>query len=353
MEFVKVAGVDEFERFVAEHVARKNEEDRDCSLSIVEEANDRKLKEVIGLDEMMVGTVYNAYEDFIEFARTTCFTWTKNGMLPKVDGHTWTLHVEFRSSCILFLFLQGCSKIQANFRLAFFMFSSAFCLYWDEWAIATFLAGSSIADLDLRMRRRQASSSSSDEEDDYDSLSLPFIPIPRIPARIRTLFRPHNSQKGWALLFILSLLVLSYPPVGADKVFFYSFLSWIHPFTAWDMFFWEGFGAIMIVYIIGRLRFVQKFLEWPISQYMGKTSFALYLVHGTVIKTLGHFAVIQTWTKVTGYTGWGYALGILAPLFLIVGPVAILVSDWFWRGVDIPSVRFARWIEKTVQDKDL
>ncbi|KUJ23701.1 uncharacterized protein LY89DRAFT_950 [Mollisia scopiformis] len=302
--------------------------------------------------ESFWGTVYNAYRSYFDFARGTLFTWTKNGILPDVDGHTWTLHVEFRSSCILFLFLHGCSKMRANIRLVFFMFSSAFCLYWDEWAIATFLAGSSIAELDLRMRRRQAASPSDGEGNNYESLTLP-IPIPRALSRFRSLFRHSNSQKVWAVLFIFALLILSYPPVGADKVFFYSLLSWYHPFTAWDLFFWESVGAILLVFIISRLRAVQRFLEWPISQYMGKTSFALYLMHGTVIKSLGHFVVIQTWERITGYQGWGYALGILVPLFVVVGPVTIVAADWFWRGVDVPSVRFAKWFEGLLNDETI
>ncbi|CZR56268.1 uncharacterized protein PAC_06156 [Phialocephala subalpina] len=302
------------------------------------------------------GTVYNAYRDFFDFARGTLFSWTKMGILPQVDGHTWTLHVEFRSSCILFLFLNGCSKMRANLRLAFFILSSAFCLFWDEWAIATFLAGSSIADMDLRMRRRQqANAQLSPEEETFDS--LPLVPFSRTISlsRLRSLFSflGRRDQLRWSILFLISLLILSYPAVGADKVFFYRTLSWYHPFTAWDLFFWESVGAILVVFIIGRLHAVRRVLEWPVSQYMGKTSFALYLCHGTMIKTLGHFMVIQTWNRVTGYTGWGYAMGILLPLFLVVGPALVLVTDWFWRGVDIPSVRFAKWVENLVKDQNI
>jgi peptidoglycan/LPS O-acetylase OafA/YrhL len=305
------------------------------------------VEEYLPAGESFWGTVYNAYKSYFDFARGTLFSWTKNGILPNVDGHTWTLHVEFRSSCILFLFLHGCSKMRANLRLAFFLFSSAFCLYWDEWAIGTFLAGSAIADLDLRIRRRQQSSSSDQQGNDSDS-SFALVPFSRISPRFRTLFRA--SQFRWGILFIFSLLILSYPAVGADKVFFYRTLSYYHPYSAWDLFFWEAVGAILIVYVVGRFRLAQRVLEWNVSQYMGKTSFALYLMHGTVIKTLGHWSVIHAW-KVTGYKGWGYAWGILLPI-LVVLPVTVVVSDWFWRGVDVPSVRLAKWIEGLVRDRD-
>lgn len=242
--------------------------------------------------------------------------------------------------------------MQPNLRFGFFLLSAAFCLYWDEWAIATFLVGSAIADLDLRMRRRQAHERSSlNEVSDFDSL-----PVAEKPTRMSFLgkwFLSQYDQLLLGVLFLLSLLLLSYPQVGADKVFFYSFLVIWHPYTAVDLFFWLSIGAMILVFTAGRLRILQRVLEWRFSQYIGKTSFALYLVHGTVIKSLGHFVVIKTWKNITGYTGWGYAWGIVLPLLLAVGPVTIIASDWFWRGIDKPSVRFGRWLETLVKDKTI
>ena len=301
--------------------------------------------------ESFWGTAYNAYTSFIEYARYTVFKWTNIGFLPEVDGHTWTLHIEFRSSCILFLFLHGTSAMQPNLRLGFSLLSVAACLYWDEWAIATFLVGSAIADLDLRMRRRQVRKSSTNEGSDFDS--LPVTDTPSKMPFLRNLFLSQYDQFLWGLLFIASLVLLSYPTVGADKVFFYSFLSYWHPSAAWDLFFWLSIGAMILVFVAGRLRILQRILEWRFSQYIGKTSFALYLVHGTVIKSLGHFVVIKCWKHITGYKGWGYAGGIVLPLLLVVGPVTIIASDWFWRGIDKPSVRFGRWLENLVRDRNI
>lgn len=155
------------------------------------------------------------------------------------------------------------------------------------------------------------------------------------------------------MVFVWALLFLSYPTVGADRVAFYSLLSYWHPYTAWDLFFWLAVGGIVLVFVSGRLRILQRGLETRFSQYIGKTSFALYLVHGTIIKSLGHFVVIQSWLHITGYSGWGYALGIVVPFLLVVAPVTIVATDWFWRGVDIPTVTFGKWIENLVLDKTL
>jgi peptidoglycan/LPS O-acetylase OafA/YrhL len=258
-------------------------------------------------------------------------------MIPDVDGHTWTLHVEFRSSCILFLFLHGTSIMQANLRLIFTIFSVAFCLAFGDWPIATFLAGSAIADLDLRMRRRKASATL-----DREVVVFGDVGTGTLLSSFRRWLQTHREQLFWSLLFFFGLIILSYPVNGAGAVWFYRTLKNLRNAQSFqqDLFFYDG-----------RLRGIQRGLEWRFSQYIGKTSFALYLVHGTVIKSLGYFSVIQTWEHITGKKGWGYVMGIMLPLFFAVGPVVIIIADWFWRGIDIPSVRFARWLESLVKDK--
>ncbi|TVY68795.1 hypothetical protein LSUE1_G009062, partial [Lachnellula suecica] len=243
------------------------------------------IEEYLARGDSFWGTAYNAYESFWDFTRNTWWIWSTSGKIPQVDGHTWTLHVEFRSSCILYLFLHGTSKMQANLRLAFYMLSSTVCLFWGEWAFGTFLAGSAIADLDLRMRRRKALATNERPEQ-----SLGFVQTLRTTTSLSSLqdralsfLDTHGDQLLWASVFVWSLLFLSYPTVGADKVAFYSLLSYWHPYTAWDLFFWLSVGGIVIVFVSGRLRILQRALETPFSQYIGKTSFALYLVHGTVI----------------------------------------------------------------------
>jgi len=249
--------------------------------------------------------------------------------------------------------------MRPNLRLAFFMLSSATALFWDEWAIGTFLAGSAIADLDLRMRRRRARSIPSSNELSSDQY-LGFLHGAKPSTRIADLrgwaisfVESQGDQLFWAVIFVWSLLFLSYPTVGADRVAFYSLLSYWHPYTSWDLFFWLSVGGIVLVFVAGRLRILQRGLETPFSQYIGKTSFALYLVHGTVIKTLGHYVVINSWLHITGYSGWGYAMGIVVPFFLFVAPVTIVATDWFWRGVDIPTVRLGKWLESICMDKTL
>lgn len=317
------------------------------------------IEEYLERGESFWGTAHNAYKDFFEFARATFWSWSGSGMLPKVDGHTWTLHTEFRSSCVLYLFLMGTARMQPDLRLAFMMLSSGSCLFWNEWAIGTFLAGSAIADLDLRMRRRRALVKLSGIRFSSEQ-SIGVLRTEKPASRVEALrewavsfVEFQGDQLFWAVIFVWSLLFLSYPTVGADRVAFYSLLSYWHPYSSWDLFFWLAVGSIILVFTAGRFHILRRGLETRFSQYIGKTSFALYLVHGTVIKTLGHYVVINSWMHITGYSGWGYAAGIVLPFFLVVAPVTITVTDWFWRGIDIPTVTFGKWIESVCMDKTI
>ena len=46
-------------------------------------------------------------------------------------------------------------------------------------------------------------------------------------------------------------------------------------------------------------------------------------------------------------------MGIVLPLVFITGPIVVLVTDWYWRGIDVPSMKFGRWLEGLVKDKTI
>lgn len=88
--------------------------------------------------------------------------------------------------------------------------------------------------------------------------------------------------------------------------------------------------------------------ESPFAQYLGKISYAIYLVHGPVLHTMGYSVMKFTWTHVTGTdTDGRYITGFLLASFLVI-PLVVWVADIFWRGVDEPVVKFARRVEERV-----
>jgi peptidoglycan/LPS O-acetylase OafA/YrhL len=108
--------------------------------------------------------------------------------------------------------------------------------------------------------------------------------------------------------------------------------------------YWQSVGAVIFVLAVGRSACWQRFFNLAAVQYLGRISYAVYLMHGPVLHTLGY--AIERWAwGLTGTEGRAYVAGfILASVF--VAPIVIWVSDVFWRAVDAPTVRFAKWLEK-------
>lgn len=80
------------------------------------------------------------------------------------------------------------------------------------------------------------------------------------------------------------------------------------------------------------------------TQYLGKISFSLYLVHGFVIHTIYYALIDVLWGVVGDETDMQKEVSFAVALVVVTG-VLVWVSDMFTRAVDMPSVKFARWVE--------
>jgi peptidoglycan/LPS O-acetylase OafA/YrhL len=90
-----------------------------------------------------------------------------------------------------------------------------------------------------------------------------------------------------------------------------------------------GLGLVVAAIIIGGL---QRLLQHPAAQWLGKISFSLYLVHVPLLATLAYTLGDGTWWLVG-------ALGV---------PGSLLAAWAFHAGVERPSHRLARWIGRLV-----
>jgi len=97
---------------------------------------------------------------------------------------------------------------------------------------------------------------------------------------------------------------------------------------------------------------LQLLFNTGIAQYFGNISYALYLTHNLCLNIMQEWIRPILWSAIGDDTFWQrhvlWASGIL--LYL---PVVTCVADVFWRAVDIPSVKFAKWLEtKCLVDKN-
>jgi peptidoglycan/LPS O-acetylase OafA/YrhL len=106
--------------------------------------------------------------------------------------------------------------------------------------------------------------------------------------------------------------------------------------------FWNTLGAFFLVAGVVGSRTAGLLLANRILVYLGRISFALYLLHWPIICSLSFFAVKQGLDH-----GLSYAGAVALSLVLTIA-VSILLSDLFYRWVDLPSIRFAARVEVLV-----
>jgi peptidoglycan/LPS O-acetylase OafA/YrhL len=254
------------------------------------------------------------------------FDWTLFSGSTGYDVHLWTIPVELRASLMLFLTLVALARLRSCFRLLFLGGLTLFVFLKDRWDLALFFSGIFIAELDIIMQASSAIASISTSA--------------RSPSKLRPTL--------WILLAIVSLYLMSQPDELFDQTPGWRTLSKFIPgFFTQKYRFYQTLGSISLVLAVTRLPLLQKPFTGPVVQYFGKISYALYLMHGPIMHAVGY--VVQGWCwDATGYeTEGAHVFGFFLSMMFNV-PAVIWAADVFWRCVDVPSVKFARWLEQKV-----
>ncbi|MBU8900092.1 hypothetical protein DRW03_18585 [Corallococcus sp. H22C18031201] len=107
---------------------------------------------------------------------------------------------------------------------------------------------------------------------------------------------------------------------------------------AWPLFF-PAVGSVLLVWGIVRENAVARFLSLRPLVWLGDKSFAIYLLHSTVLSSLGVFVYMGMPTHLSYLTR-----ASVASLCVIIG--TLLVAIPFARFVDARSVRLSTWFGK-------
>ncbi|EAQ92431.1 hypothetical protein CHGG_00666 [Chaetomium globosum CBS 148.51] len=270
--------------------------------------------------------------------------WREFGGSTVLDVHLWTVPVEFRCSMVLFLTLAGTLGLRRGWRLGVVAGLVVFVYCSKRWEMVLFYAGLVLAELDAARGAHG------------HAPALPVsVPVPGLmsgPSSRASSPSPSGLKRRtakrvmWAALSIVGLFLMSQPDErGAETPGWVLLTSLIPEWWTDEHRYWQSAGAILFVLAVGRSRGWQRFFNLSVPQYFGKISYAIYLMHGPVIHTVGY--AIEGWAwGLTGTEGRAYEAGFaLAAVFVV--PIVIWVSDVFWRAVDAPIVRFAKWLEAT------
>lgn len=256
--------------------------------------------------------------------------------------HAWSIPVEFRGSVLIYTTLMAFSRCTRNTRL---LGQVALIVYFmwiaDGWFCSAFISGMLLCDLDLLAMDN----------------NLP---------RFFEYLKPYKMCFFYTM-FAVALWLGGIPGHSNDVMELrrspgWYYLSFLKPQAVFDYkWFYLFWAATFTVPSIQRIGWLKSFFETRFNQYLGRVSFALYLVHGPVLWTLG-----ERLYAATGYTretnaitapGWVniFPMSKRGPLGMepaFLGPQLILLPVTLWLAevvttlIDEPSVKFAQWLYK-------
>ncbi|KAH0362151.1 hypothetical protein KCU65_g8217, partial [Aureobasidium melanogenum] len=236
-----------------------------------------------------------------------------------MDGHLWTIPVEYKASIILYVTHLGLSRLRPVLR----MLSLICLLIWahrvDYWTMFLFYGGFLFAELDIRRSASKAAHKTDSSSTSRILWSALYITV--FLCGIFLAGQPESNTKNTA---VWSTIIPLTPAYSIDK---------------WR--YWTSWGALLIVWSTSNDPLLQRIFTNSVSQYLGRISFSLYLVHGSIIHTLG-YGLLQTLWSIIGEDRKETCFVLMAVCVVVV---TIWWADVFMRLVDIPSVNFARWLE--------
>ncbi|KAK6499003.1 hypothetical protein TWF481_011572 [Arthrobotrys musiformis] len=265
------------------------------------------------------------------------------------DGHLWTIPVEFKSSIQLFIFVVGACTLKRWLRVYIIIpVSTIVLLYYGGWGLALFLFGYFLAELNSDLPTHN------NERQSRTPLLKTALHITMAIAGLFLLSFPRklpSSEYTTGFQFLLPITPAKYPQAHGKRADF------THEY-------WQTIGAMLLVWALLYLPRIQKVVLCnPISQYFGKISFAIYIMHAHMQHSVGYWVVVNglkfvgLWRHSTNSKEWVLAPGhdtlygtvVIAGFLFITFPMTVCWADIFWRAVDLQSVRFLRWLEPKIK----
>ena len=288
--------------------------------------------------------IWNWYVEFKNFS----FLFKEGWPWMHSNSHLWSIALEMRGSVVVYMACMALARATHKARLLCLLGLVYYFLYVvDGYYCALFMAGMLQCDLDLLAKRdgyfpRWLRRLEPYKTFLYYHAFVIGMYLAGVPSRTREI-TDLRATRGWYYLSFLN------PQAVFDYKWFYLFLA-----------------GNLIVACIPRIPWLRRFFETRFCQFLGRISYALYLVHGPIIGTLGdrlYYAVgwsraspgkadpIAHWANLLPLpmnAPMGLELAFLLPNIILL-PLTLWAADFVTRLVDEPTVRFAAWLYKRVQ----
>ncbi|KFY35626.1 hypothetical protein V494_05747 [Pseudogymnoascus sp. VKM F-4513 (FW-928)] len=275
----------------------------------------------------------------------TFYKWTQFHIyyLPPL----WTIAVEFRCSMILFLLLLGIARCRTGPRLLIEALVFADSMLHDRWDMGCFVLGLVVAEIHVGTQEAKAQLGKEEgllhNADASDSFQY-YSDADATSQRRRRILK----KLGLWACFIAGMYLGSVPTDHTCETPGYIALCSITSHKEK----WRYIalpGSFLIVFSILYLPILQRPLVAPAARYLGRVSYALYLVHELVNMLIGEGIRNAGWALV-GETGLMFHVGYVLGLAFYVS-LCLWLADMFMRAVDMPATNLARWLEEKCVDK--
>ena len=244
------------------------------------------------------------------------------------NGHLYTVSIEFRSSLVLFLVITALIRLRTKIRITLLGVLILSCWAYRQDGVALFLSGMFLGEVDLLSVT-------------VDKMNQEVMECEQSKWR-------RSKRPIQVLAFIIGLYCASYPDRGGDATCGYRFLSRLLRDIGLDSRkWWQSIGSVIIVWSVNNLNDIQPFFTNYFAQYLGKISFAVYIVHGPILHSIGLVAMTASWRYIGRETTTQNCLGFLVAAAVVL-PTVFWAADIFWRLVDVPCTKFSRWVEDKV-----
>jgi len=279
---------------------------------------------------------------------------TEDTVYPWHDQHLWSILSEMRASLHLYGILVATAQCRRHVRLVVMSIMTGMYFMWNHWEVWVYILGGMVAQIDIiltdRHKAQQETLPSEKNPSGVAAFGQTFLSS-RVPA---TIFR-HIKSSLRCLTFLLAFYFLSYPIDGSrDYAPGYMTLNRIIPewMTRKDKFY-PNFGTAILLLLLARsdppTSRWRRLLNNPIPQYLGKISFALYLVHGPILHAIGYMIPHKIWWTMgvqgvdTGDLTWALVVSIGWAISLAM---SLWAADVWTREVEGRCVRGVKRLEE-------
>ncbi|KAJ9632935.1 hypothetical protein H2204_007503 [Knufia peltigerae] len=270
----------------------------------------------------------------------------------------WTIPFEYRGSIIVFVVLLALGRTRPPLRFAVIASLVLYCVAQGQWDVFLFLSGPLCCDLHHYLENRtmpqstSTSASTSANSSGVVGLSSEKPQNPRQRTNLIALTLKRVALISGLVAILAVVTMPEYPHMGDVRL--YTTIKSFDP-SSWDKLPSVGrfpvcVASVVLVFYTGQTRMLRRFLSTPFPQYLGENSFGIYLMHVTLINSIGR-PLMRFLSRIPSHVGLRPE-GQVGSWLVFLLYAAIAIPTLFWiselvtRYVDKKSVQLARWLEQ-------